>query len=255
MRPDDQDKSAPAPDAVRKVADKLFLGAEFLTWLYFTIVDEGGALDVGDALPEAQRPPPDDDGVSRVLFAIGKKATLKTVDAGGAKVSLNGAGLDDNGEILQAVRRGALIDVLALDMSLGQRVYSFTLRSDDGGFVGVKLPDLFSEPEDQDAMALRDPLAPAPKKRRPKLPLEDILALRMQCLEEVEAVIDALFARFVTRRLARAWHSEDVVGIRKAVAVGLKARVVDAQPSTAHPFELAAAREPRRQGRWAGRQQ
>ena len=71
-------------------------------------------------------------------------------------------------------------------------------------------------------------LGPAPKKRRPKLPLEDILALRMQCLDELEAVIDALFARFITRRLARAWHTEDVAGIRKVVARGLKARLVEA---------------------------
>jgi hypothetical protein len=31
----------------------------------------------------------------------------------------------------------------------------------------------------------------------------------------------------VTRRLARAWHTEDVAGIRKAVARGLKARLVE----------------------------
>jgi hypothetical protein len=118
---------------------------------------------------------------------------------------------------------------MSLDMSLGHRVYSFSLRADDGGVVGVKLPDLFSEPEDQDAATIRDPLlGPAPKKRRPKLPLEDILALRMQCLDELEAVIDALFARFITRRLARAWHTEDVAGIRKVVARGLKARLVEA---------------------------
>jgi hypothetical protein len=133
-----------------------------------------------------------------------------------------------NGEILQAIRRGALLDTFSLDMSLGQRVYSFSLRADDGGVVSVKLPDLFSEPEDEGAGEIRDPLAPPTKKRRPKLPLEDILALRMQCLDELEAVIDALFARFVTRRLARAWHTEDVAGIRKAVARGLKARLVEA---------------------------
>ena len=229
MRPDDQDKSAPAPEAVRRVADKLFLGTEFITWLYFTIVEEGGSIDLGDALPEAMRPPPDDDGKCMVLMAIGKRAVLKTVDTGGARVTLAGAGLDDNGEILQAVRRGALIDTMSLDMSLGHRVYSFSWRADDGGVVGVKLPDLFSEPEDQDAATIRDPLlGPATKKRRPKLPLEDILALRMQCLDELEAVIDALFARFITRRLARAWHTEDVAGIRKVVARGLKARLVEA---------------------------
>lgn len=231
MRPDEKDQSAPPPaqvaDKLRRIADKMFLGSEFLTWLYFTIIEEGGAIDFGDALPEAMRPPPDDEGKCEVLFAIGKKAVLKTVDAGGARVTLAGAGLDDNGEILQAIRRGALVDTMSLDMSLGHRVYAFTLRADDGGLLGVKLPDLFSEPEDEGA-AIHDPLKPPTKKRRPKLPLEDILALRMQCLDEVEAVVDALFARFITRRLALAWQTDDVATIRKNVARGLKARLVEA---------------------------
>jgi hypothetical protein len=235
MRPDDQDKSAPAPEKVRKIADKLFLGPEFLTWLYFTLLEEGLALPradlglpapTGAMAPDGESSAADDEDQDLVQFAIGKRAVLKTVDAGGARVTLSGTGLDDNGEILQAIRRGAFLDTLALDMSLGHRVYSFTLRADDGGFVGVKLPDLFSEPEEDDGM--QDPLGPKKRKRRPKLPLEDILALRMQCLDELEAVIDALFARFITRRIARAWHSEDVAGIRKAVSRGLKARLVDA---------------------------
>ena len=221
MRADDQDKSAPAPEKVRKMADKAFLGPEFLTWLYFTLLEEGLELEMGDALPQDNRP---EDGIVR--FAIGKRLVLKPIDTGGARVSLNGAGLDDNGEVLQAIRRGALIDSMTLDMALGHRVYSFGLRADDGGLLSVKLPDLFSEPEDQDA-ALIDPLDKAPRKRRPKLPLEDVLALRMQCLDELEAVLDSLFARFVTRRLARAWHSEDVTAIRNTVASGLKARLVD----------------------------
>lgn len=221
MRPDDQDKSAAAPEAVRKIADKLFLGPEFVTWLYFTLLEEGMVIDMSAELGSEAG----DGSDAEVQFAIGKKAVLKTIDAGGARVTLAGAGLDDNGEILQAIRRGAYVDVLSLDMSLGHRVYSFTLNATDGGLTGVKLPDLFSEPEDNEA-AVVDPLAPPKKKRRPKLPLEDILALRMQCLDELEGVLNALFARFVTRRLARAWHTEDVAGIRKAVAKGLKARLV-----------------------------
>ncbi len=222
MRADDQDKSAPAPASVRKLADKMFLGPEMLTWLYFTLLEEGFEL----ALPSAfDKDTSEEEAVVR--FAVGKRVQLKTVDATGAKVALTGPGLDDSGEILQAIRRGALVDVLALEMSVQSRVYAFTLRGDDGGLVGVKLPDLFSEPEDAEA-AVVDPLAPPRKaKRRPKLPLEDVLALRMQCLAELERVLDALFERFIVRRLARAWHTEDVAGIRKFVARGLKERLVD----------------------------
>jgi hypothetical protein len=205
---------------VRKLAEKMFLGPEFVTWLYFTLLEEELEVSLPTAFPKDT---PEEEAL--VQFGIGKRVQLKSIDATGAKVALSGPGLDDNGEILQAVRRGALIDVLSLECSIQSRVYAFTLRADDGGLVALKLPDLFSEPDEDGTV--EDPLAPTKKKRRPKLPLEDVLALRMQCATELERVIDALFERFVTRRLARAWHTEDVAGIRKKVATGLKARLVD----------------------------
>ena len=112
--------------------------------------------------------------------------------------------------------------MLSLEMSINTRVYAFTLRSDDGSLSSVKLPDLFSEP-DEDGSEL---VGPKKKHRRPKLPMDEVLSLRMQCLDELERVLDALFARFVVRRVARAWHSEDVASIRARVASGLKARLV-----------------------------
>ena len=221
MRADDKDQSAPAPPAVRRLAEKMFLGSEFVTWLYFTLLQEGFEIPLPNIFPKDT-----DEEETIVRFAIGKRAALRTLDATGARVALTGPGLDDNGELLQAIRRGALIDVLSLEMSIQSRVYAFTLRAEDGGLVGVKLPDLFSEP-DEDGDTIEDPLAPKRKQRRPKLPLEDVLALRMQCLAELERVIDAMFEKFVTRRLARAWHTEDVAGIRKKVAAGLKSRLVE----------------------------
>lgn len=224
MRADDQDKSAKAPASVRRLADKVFLGPEFLTWLYFTLLEEGLELALPSAFPKDT---PEEDAL--VQFAIGKRASLRTLEVGDARVALSGAGLDDNGEILQAVRRGALLDVLSLELSIQSRVYTFTLRADDGGLVAVKLPDLFSEPEEEHldpTVAPPDPLGKKPRKPKLKLPLEDVLALRMQCLSELEAVLDALFERFVTRRLARAWQSDDLARMRSHVAKGLKQRLV-----------------------------
>ncbi len=224
MRADDQDQSAKAPASVRRLADKAFLGPEFLTWLYFTLLEEGLELSLPGAFPKDT---PEEDTL--VQFAIGKRAALRALDASGARVALSGGGLDDCGELLQAVRRGALLEVMSLEVSLQSRVYSFTLRADDGGLVGVKLPDLFSEPDEDSpdpTVAPPDPLGKKPRKPKLKLPLEDVLALRMQCLAELEAVLDALFERFVTRRLARAWQSDDLGRIRKHVAQGLKQRLV-----------------------------
>lgn len=222
MRADDQDKSAQAPTATRKLADKLFLGPEFLTWLYFTLLEEGMEIDVPSAFPAGTA---EEEAI--VQFQVGKRAQLRTIDASGARVSLAGPGLDDNGEILQAIRRGALLESLALEVSIQSRVYGFTLKADDGGLIGVKLPDLFSEPDEDEGAIPIDPLEKKKAKRRPRLPLEDVLALRMQCLTELERVLDALFERFVTRRVARAWRTEDVAGIRKRVAAGLRQRLVE----------------------------
>lgn len=222
MRADDQDKSAQAPTATRKLADKLFLGPEFLTWLYFTLLEEGMEIDVPSAFPAGTA---EEEAI--VQFQVGKRAQLRTIDASGARVSLAGPGLDDNGEILQAIRRGALLESLALEVSIQSRVYGFTLKADDGGLIGVKLPDLFSEPDEDEGAVPIDPLEKKKAKRRPRLPLEDVLALRMQCLTELERVLDVLFERFVTRRVARAWRTEDVAGIRKRVAAGLRQRLVE----------------------------
>jgi hypothetical protein len=221
MRADDQDRSAPAPARVMRVAEKAFLGPEFLTWLYFTLRDNGFALDVGDALPPDQRPV---DNV--VQFAVGKRVSLSDGVGGAAKVTITGTGLDESGELLQAVRRGAWIDSIALDVAISQRVYSLRLRADDGSISGLKLPDLFSEAEDESNVVL-DPLEKKKAKRRPKLPLDEVLSLRMQCVEEVEMVIDALYQRFLTRRLARAWLAEDLMSMSTAISQGLKARLPD----------------------------
>ena len=95
MRPDDQDKSAPAPAAVRRLADKLFLGPELLTWLYFTLLEE----DMQMSLPQAFPPDTPEEDVD-VGFQVGKRAQLRSLDASGARVALSGSGLDDSGEIL-----------------------------------------------------------------------------------------------------------------------------------------------------------
>ncbi len=204
MRADDQDKSAPAPNAGSRPVDKAFLGPEFLTWLYFFLEEEGFEVDI--------------EG-EQARFAIGKRALLKVLDASGSRVTLSGPDLDDSGELLHAVRRGALIEGLSLQMALGERVYELSLTGSDGG-VALKVPDLFSKDEPAGDEVERDPEQPKPRSRRPDA--ADVLDLRMMCLDDVERVLDDLFRRFVTRRLARAWHSEDLRTIRSTVASRLK---------------------------------
>ena len=205
MRADDQDRSAPPPPSTPG-ADKAFLGPEFLTWLFFELEAEGWELDVPEAFADESATDP------TVVFAMGNRTTLTTLDATGAKVTLSGPDIDAAGEVLHAVRRGALFEALELQMSVSGRVYRFTLRGLDGGLSGVVFPDLLSDEADDGAS-------------RAKIHFDDLLSLRMMCLDEIEAIIDALYRRFITRRLARAWHVEDLSKLRAHVLAGLKARV------------------------------
>lgn len=209
-----------ADDVQIKIADKLFLGPEFLTWLYFAALDNRGVTVDADAMT-----PKKED----MQFVVGKRVALRSLDAAGARVSLQGSGLADSGEVLQAVRRGACVETLAMEMAIGSRVYVFTLSA-DGGFASVKLPDLFTEEDDANAGAVAGEVgadgAEVKKKRRPKLPMEDVLELRMQCLDELEAVIDALFAEFMDRRLSSDAWSRDQHAILSTVSQGLKERLI-----------------------------
>lgn len=198
-----------------KLSSLFGLSPEFLTWLYFAIVDHDGIVIDFDTLG------PDEAGVQ---VALGKKVVLRDAAGGGAQASMSGAGLDDNGEVLQAIRRGACVSSIAFDFSVASRVYGVTLNV-DGSMTGVKLPDLFTDP-DEDEAAVVDPLVKK-KKARPKLPLEDLLDLRMTALAECEAVIDNLFAEFLRRRVDPQEWSNDVATIRRVVALGLEKRRVD----------------------------
>lgn len=217
MRADDKDESAPPPPPPIG-ADKTFLGNEFVTWLYFFLAHEGFSVALDDAFPDKRAKP--EGGI--VQFQIGKRATLKALDATGARVSLSGPDLDDSGELLQAVRRGAYLESLEIVCAAGERVYSFTLRAPDGSISSVKLPDLFTPIDDEGAS---DGDEGAGRARAPRRSFEDVLALRMDCLDEIEHIVDALFRRFVTRRIARAWMNEDVVALKRKVAAGLAARL------------------------------
>ena len=181
-------------------AEKLFLGPEFTTWLYFHILEQEFEVSVPEAFPDKSMQPP--GGV--VQFAIGPRVALSTLDGSGSRTTLAGPNLDDSGELYQAVRGGAQIDSLRLHIQVHERVYEATLFA-DGSLGSVKLP------------------ADVPK----GADLEDALAVRSACLDEVERVIDACFHRFLTRRLAKAWADEDLREVKVRVKEALTKRLKD----------------------------
>lgn len=198
-----------------RVADKEFIGPEFLTWLYFVSLDDRGVSCDLNTLNKS--------GLETNMV-VGSRINLKVTETM-SSVALKGGGLDDSGELLQAVRRGAHIDALGLCVALGERVYTFVLAA-DGTMSSVKLPDLFSDDDGEKAGEVGGDGQAVKKRRRPKLPLEDIMELRMQCLDELDAICDALFAEFLTRRLSSDAWARDERTILRCVSEGLSQRLV-----------------------------
>lgn len=163
------------------------LGSDFLAWLYFGI---------RLALIE------EDD---ETIVTLGKSVQLRTVTSNPLDVNVKTDNLGANVEVVQAIRSGALFKSLSLCVSQGHRVYGFTL-DENLVFSSLKLPDVFTDPNEDAAPELLD--GDKPKTKRAKLPTEDVIGLRLMLVDEVERLIDRLFAIFV--RDVEAGHGSEL---------------------------------------------
>jgi hypothetical protein len=195
MRADDQD--SPLYSGKNLHSRLVFLGPEFLTWLYFHIEQSGGEIPFGKA---------------SLKISVGKKITLRPLAADDIRISVTGPALDDSGEVLQAVRAGAHVDTMAIDIVMGERIHSFTVSAADGGLSNAKTRQLF-ELTDGDVKATGD------------FADESSILFRMSNLDEIEDVLNALFNVFLGRRLAQAFVSQDIATMRQSVSDGLKAKL------------------------------
>lgn len=157
-----------------------FLGPEFLTWLYFNT----------DLLSDK--------------ISIGRRVTLKPLNSEEQKVTIASPKLEDSGEFLQAIRAGAYVESMALDLVVDDRVHSFTLNSLDGSLSGVKTQGLEKSMGDS---------------------VEADIIIRMSNLDEIEDALNKIFAQFLELRLGQTFVSQSIKTIRESVSEGLKARL------------------------------
>lgn len=171
-------------EAVRGAAH---LRGEFLSWLYFAAghgLDLAFADDVAALLPDKPE----------VAVSTGHALSLIGVD--GTKVRITGN--VTRTDALEALGIGSTVCALALAVYVGQRAYSFTLDA-SGVLSGISLPvgvDTEAEAGDE---GVDTALAPKPSKR-PKLPLEDLIAVHTAMLDELDLVVGAMLAVFAARR-------------------------------------------------------
>lgn len=215
MRADDQDVSL---DQSRTPRLRLvFLGAEFLTWLYFHIDQIGGEVLVADLIPGWQ------STIQKMQLHIGKQMTLKSLLVADMRVSISASTLEERGEVLQSIREGAYIDSLSLEITLGERVHNFVVQASDGAITQAKTTQLFKESGDLGfnpaSFNSKD------EEKNEEIDIETNLLLRMSNLDEIEDLLDGLFARFLKRRLAQAFIRQDIGAIRQKISEGLIAKL------------------------------
>ncbi len=195
-----------------------FLGPEFLTWLYFHLENIGGEIPIDELFGREKA------SHEIIRIGIGKRLSLKAMHGGDARMAVSGSMLDDSGEVLQAVRSGSYIDSVVLDILVAERIYNLTLNAADGSISQVKMRFTFDEKSDgHEFVAEEEESTSAGGKE--SMDDETTIMIRMSSLDEVEDIVDALFQRFLSRRLGQAFMSQEVNPIRTKVAENLARKV------------------------------
>ena len=218
--------------------DLQFLGPEFLTWLFFYISNEGSEVDLAELCPKH----PHLNGVVRLV--IGNNVVLVPPDVASCRVQVSDPVIESSGEVLQAICGGSQVDSLAIEMIMGERVYSMVLHAKDAAITQVKFRDLF-EVSDKDGLLDDDVAAQSHDAGRDgfkdeALMQEEALILRMSVLDESEDILRGLYSKFLTRRLAQAFVAEDILHIRQLVSDGLREKLPEVGGARASTAKMGA---------------
>jgi hypothetical protein len=151
-----------------------FLGFELLTWLWFFIEqsESGGSVEIGEKTAAVHL----GERVVLVLPGDGRERVVCTTQANA---------LD---EARTALRRGKVVEELQIFIMAGDNEYLLTLDSGLWAVKGLKTPKqlpTYAE-DDPDGRFLE----------------------KMFFVEEVFAVLDALYLRFLSERLGPGWESD-----------------------------------------------
>lgn len=175
-----------------------FLGAEFLTWLWFRSEhDENftvGEMDTGESLEPFE-------------LYFDDKLTVGSAIVNAQENLFKGGHPSSSLEARTALKLGKLAHEAKVRIMRGTQEWSFVLRAENIAVSGVKLPAVLSREED------------------------DRFYERMFLQEELDHMIKGLFAVFLRRRLADSWESVDL----PAIQAWIRGEEVDAPTLGAPP--------------------
>ncbi len=170
-------------DLVDLIAEKKFLGQEFLTWVWYQSDVNSGLIEVPGC------------GTLEIWFE--ERLVLET-GAGNSRQLVTCQGRDlDLAEARTAVREGKKVSQAKLRLKLDGQEYKMTIKAEGLELSGVQAPKtLEMEEEEQDNLAGR-------------------LIDRIAVIKELVRTLDALYARFLSLRLGPDWEETVVASLRK----------------------------------------
>ena len=164
-------------DLLDLIETKRFLGAEFLMWLWYK-------SECYDSLLETSA-----HGTLELWFD--DKLTLEASLAETERNDFKGGAPAHSAEAKTALRHGKRVSKAKLGIIKEGREWSLSIKAESLDVSGVKIPALLSREE------------------------EEQFYERMYLLEELEAILEHLYAEFLTIRLDAVWH-DTVVGAMRA---------------------------------------
>ncbi len=165
-------------DLVDLIAEKRFLGQEFLTWLWFKSEERGGSVEIpgtGDIQVVFEK---------HMLLEYGEGEAFEKVVCQGLQAEMN--------EARTGLQVGKKLEQARIHLVVDDYEWYLTLKASLFEFRSVKLPKTMSQSEESD-----DPEA-----------LSGMLLDRIGLLENAVQYVEELFKLFLEIRLGSEWPRE-----------------------------------------------
>jgi len=157
----------------------IFLGPEFLTWLWFIIDNDQTKIEDSVAISLKLG--------NRIVLENNRSDEVETLIIKG-----DDAGFEEG---IVALKKGAMVVELNLVFEINEQEWRFTIKGDNLNLVGLKSPR--NEPMES------------------KEELEGILIERAYLFSMIFDRIDALFSQFIKLRISNDWNKNGVLLIKK----------------------------------------
>ncbi|MDY6905688.1 MAG: hypothetical protein SWH61_13510 [Thermodesulfobacteriota bacterium] len=157
-----------------------FLGHEFLTWLWFLMETDPDQIVNKDNEP--------------VLLGLGSRIVLENSRSEGVETITIKGGESELEEGRLAVRKGALVTEMNLNMEAGGLAWIFDLKGESLDVAGLKLPETDGTEQDSVEAAVLD---------------------RIDLYETVVSFVQHTYTRFIKLRVSRQWQEKTAPGMKK----------------------------------------